>query len=68
MEALILGAGVATRLYPLTQDRPKLLLPVGGIPILQRICEQLCEDGPFETIHVVTNHRADEVVTRREAS
>ncbi len=57
MEALILGAGYATRLYPLTQDRPKPLLPVGGIPILQRICEQLCDAGTFGRIHVVTNHR-----------
>lgn len=57
MKALILGAGYATRLYPLTQDRPKPLLPVGGVPILQRICEQLDEAGTFESIHVVTNHR-----------
>ena len=57
MEALILGAGYATRLYPLTKDRPKPLLPVGGVPILQRICEQLSSSGPFQAIHVVTNHR-----------
>jgi glucose-1-phosphate thymidylyltransferase len=57
MHALILGAGYATRLYPLTVDRPKPLLPVGGIPILQRICGQLAGTGAFETIHVVTNHR-----------
>jgi glucose-1-phosphate thymidylyltransferase len=57
MQALILGAGYATRLYPLTQDRPKPLLPVGGTPILQRICDQLREAGTFDAIHVVTNHR-----------
>jgi glucose-1-phosphate thymidylyltransferase len=57
MHALILGAGYATRLYPLTVDRPKPLLPVGGVPILQRICGQLADAGDFETIHVVTNHR-----------
>jgi glucose-1-phosphate thymidylyltransferase len=57
MEALILGAGYATRLYPLTKDRPKPLLPVGGVPILQRICAQLLSSGPFQAIHVVTNHR-----------
>jgi glucose-1-phosphate thymidylyltransferase len=57
MEALILGAGYATRLYPLTQDRPKPLLPVGGTPILERICEQLCDAGTFRRLHVVTNHR-----------
>jgi len=57
MQALILGAGYATRLYPLTQNRPKPLLPVGGTPILQRICDQLREAGGFDRIHVVTNHR-----------
>jgi len=57
MDALILGAGYATRLYPLTKDRPKPLLPVGGVPILERICGQLGESGTFDTIHVVTNHR-----------
>jgi glucose-1-phosphate thymidylyltransferase len=57
MQALVLGAGYATRLYPLTQQRPKPLLPVGGVPILQRICEQLGAAGSFDSIHVVTNHR-----------
>ncbi len=57
MHALILGAGYATRLYPLTVDRPKPLLPVGGVPILQRIVGQLAGAGKFEKIHVVTNHR-----------
>src|SRR5688572_24902308 len=57
MDALILGAGYATRLYPLTKDRPKPLLPVGGVPILERICGQLVDAGSFGTIHVVTNHR-----------
>jgi glucose-1-phosphate thymidylyltransferase len=57
MDALILGAGYATRLYPLTKDRPKPLLPVGGVPILQRICGQLGETKSFDRIHVVTNHR-----------
>ena len=57
MQALILGAGYATRLYPLTKERPKPLLPVGGIPILQRICAQLGDAGAFDAIHVVTNHR-----------
>ena len=56
MDALILGAGYATRLYPLTKNRPKPLLPVGGIPILERICRQISEVDAIETIHVVTNH------------
>src|SRR6266852_7489318 len=56
MDALILGAGYATRLYPLTKSRPKPLLPVGGVPIIERICRQLTELSDLETIYVVSNH------------
>jgi len=56
MDALILGAGYATRLYPLTKDRPKPLLPVGGVAIIERICRQLAEAPELDTIHIVTNH------------
>lgn len=57
MKALLLGAGYATRLYPLTKDRPKPLLPVAGVPILTRICEQLFKVKGLERIYVVSNHR-----------
>jgi glucose-1-phosphate thymidylyltransferase len=57
MKALLLGAGYATRLYPLTKDRPKPLLPVAGVPILQRICEQLFKVKSLDKIMLVTNHR-----------
>jgi glucose-1-phosphate thymidylyltransferase len=57
MKALLLGAGYATRLYPLTKDRPKPLLPVAGIPILTRICEKLFAVKELDRIYVVTNHR-----------
>jgi len=56
MDALILGAGYATRLYPLTKDRPKPLLPVGGVPIIERICRQLGELDGLDRIFIVTNH------------
>jgi glucose-1-phosphate thymidylyltransferase len=56
MDALILGAGYATRLYPLTKSRPKPLLPVGGVPIIERICRQLSELDGLETIYIVSNH------------
>ena len=57
MKALLLGAGYATRLYPLTKDRPKPLLPVAGIPILTRITEKLFSIKELDGIYVVTNHR-----------
>jgi glucose-1-phosphate thymidylyltransferase len=54
MKALVLAAGYATRLYPLTLDRPKALLEVGGRPMLDHILDQLEAMGVDETI-VVTN-------------
>lgn len=57
MKCLLLGAGYATRLYPLTRERPKPLLPVAGIPILQRICEQVLKVKGLDHLYLVTNHR-----------
>jgi glucose-1-phosphate thymidylyltransferase len=57
MKCLLLGAGYATRLYPLTRERPKPLLPVGGIPMLQRIVEQVNQVPEIDSIYLVTNHR-----------
>lgn len=55
MKAVVLAAGYATRLYPLTLDRPKPLLEVGGRPILDRLLEQLTEVERLDHVYVVTN-------------
>jgi glucose-1-phosphate thymidylyltransferase len=55
VKALILAAGYATRLYPLTLDRPKPLLEVGGRPILDRLLDRLAPIGQLDGVHVVTN-------------
>ncbi|MBI3272773.1 MAG: nucleotidyltransferase family protein [Planctomycetes bacterium] len=57
MKALVLGAGYATRLYPLTKDRPKPLLPVDGKPILERILDSLAPIADLDQIYIVSNHR-----------
>lgn len=55
MKAIVLAAGYATRLYPLTLDNPKPLLEVGGRPILDRLLGQLAQIDRLEHVFVVTN-------------
>jgi glucose-1-phosphate thymidylyltransferase len=55
MKAVLLAAGYATRLYPLTLDRPKALLPVGGRPMLERLLERLADIKELGGVIVVSN-------------
>jgi glucose-1-phosphate thymidylyltransferase len=55
MIAILLCAGFATRMYPLTRDFPKPLLKVGGRPVLDYLTDQLLVLPGLESIHVVTN-------------
>ena len=57
MKAIILCAGYATRLYPLTLDKPKSLLPIFGKPILNYIIEKIEDIGGIDEIFVVINDR-----------
>jgi glucose-1-phosphate thymidylyltransferase len=57
MKAIVLAAGYATRLYPLTLDTPKPLLEVGGRPILERLLEQLAAIATLEEVYVVANSK-----------
>jgi glucose-1-phosphate thymidylyltransferase len=57
MNAIILAAGYATRLRPLTDTWAKELLPVGGRPIIDRIVEGLSAVDEIDAVHVVTNAR-----------
>lgn len=57
MKAIVLAAGYATRLRPLTENFPKPLLPVGGRPMLDWIVERIEEVEEIDGIHVVTNAR-----------
>ena len=57
MKVAVLAAGYATRLYPLTLDRPKALLEVGGKPILDRLLERLAPIEGLAGVYVVTNAR-----------
>ena len=57
MDAIILAAGYATRLYPLTENTPKPLLNVAGKPIIAHIIEKLDEVTAVDKIYVVTNSK-----------
>ena len=55
MKCLILAAGYATRMYPLTENFPKPLLEVGGKPILDWLVDDL--DPVIEQFIVISNHK-----------
>jgi dTDP-glucose pyrophosphorylase len=55
---VIMAGGLGTRLYPLTKDRPKPLLTVGGKPILEIIIENFAEQG-FKQIFLSVNYKAE---------
>ena len=57
MKAIVLAAGYATRLRPLTEQVPKPLLPLAGRPMLDYLCDKLDAVGEIDAIHVVTNGR-----------
>ena len=57
MNALILAAGYATRLYPLTLSKAKPLLIVAGKPIIEWVVDNLQGVADLGTIYVVTNDK-----------
>lgn len=57
MKCIILAAGYATRLYPLTENFPKPLLDVGGKTILDWLIDDADDSGKIDEYAVVTNHK-----------
>lgn len=55
MKVLILAAGYATRLYPLTLTQPKPLLPVAGKPMIEYVLDNIEPIGGIDRVYVVTN-------------
>jgi len=60
MYAIILAAGYATRLYPLTKKTPKPLLKVAGKPIVERIIEKLEQIRIINKIYLITNDKFEQ--------
>lgn len=57
MNVLILAAGYATRLYPLTLKKAKPLLEVAGKPMIEWVLDNLAPVPGIETVYVVTNDK-----------
>ncbi|MBS3105462.1 nucleotidyltransferase family protein [Candidatus Woesearchaeota archaeon] len=60
MDAIILAAGYATRLYPLTENTPKPLLNVAGKPIIEHIIKKLSKIDSINKIYIVTNDKFEQ--------
>ncbi|HEV2834892.1 MAG TPA: sugar phosphate nucleotidyltransferase, partial [Pyrinomonadaceae bacterium] len=55
MKLIILAAGYATRLYPLTLNQPKPLLPVAGKPMIEHVLDNVSSIRDIDHAYVVTN-------------
>ena len=61
MKAMIFAAGLGTRLRPLTDHMPKALVPVAGVPMLQRVILRLKEAG-FDDIVINIHHFGEQIL------
>ena len=67
MKAIILAAGLGTRLRPLTSTTPKCLVPIGGVPLLElwlRECERAGVEGVLINTHYLAERVAEFVDAR----
>ncbi len=62
MNAIILAAGYATRLRPLSHIRPKVLLPICGRPLLDILLRPLSASG-FSHVHINTHHLSEQITS-----
>lgn len=53
---VIMAGGLGKRLYPYTKILPKPLIPIGDIPIVERIMQKFRNDG-FHNFHMIINHK-----------
>jgi len=61
MKAMIFAAGLGTRLRPLTNDRPKALVEVGGKPMLEHVINHLSKAG-FDDITINIHHFGQKII------
>jgi glucose-1-phosphate thymidylyltransferase len=57
MNLILLCAGYATRLYPLTKDKPKPLLPINGKPMIEYIIDKVAAYDFIKNAYIITNNK-----------
>ena len=57
MKAVVLAGGYATRMWPITRNRPKMFLPVGERTVIDEIFADLEDDDRVDEVFVSTNER-----------
>ena len=58
--ALILAAGKGTRMWPLTENVPKPLLPISGVPIIKRQIDELKKVG-VKKVYILIGYQMNEI-------
>ena len=61
LQAVVMAGGLGTRLFPLTKNVPKPMLPVGDRPLLEIIIEQLRDSG-IKHVNITTHHKGEKIV------
>ena len=61
MQAVVLAAGKGTRLQPLTEDKPKVLVEVNGTPLIQDVFDNLIDAGADDLV-VVVGYKAEQII------
>lgn len=61
MKAMIFAAGLGTRLFPLTKDKPKALVSFHGKPLIQIAIEKLVASG-FDDIIINVHHFSEQII------
>ena len=61
IKAMVFAAGLGTRLYPLTANRPKALVRMNGIPLLQHVLDKIIASG-IDNIVVNVHHFPDQII------
>lgn len=67
MKAMIFSAGMGTRLKPLTDNIPKALVPIAGVPMIERTIRTLIHAGCTEVV-VNVHHFAEQIIEFIEAN